>query len=90
MTTGLQGADPEDMRRFAHDLDQAHDRLLALRSELGARITNNLRWEGPDAFVFRHAWQSSYAPVIAKAAAMLGETARTVKAQAAEQEQASR
>lgn len=90
MTQGLQGADPEALRQFARDMDRAGQQLLALKQELGARIANNLQWEGPDAFVFRHAWQSSYAPVIGKAAAMLTDTARALNAQAMGQETASR
>ena len=90
MTTGLYGADPEDLRQFARDLERATTVLLTVRNELGTRITSQLRWEGPDAFVFRHAWQSSYAPVIGQAAAMLEETAHRLTAHAAEQEAASR
>lgn len=90
MSTGLQGADPDGLRQFARDLERAHTMLLAVKAELSARITSQLRWEGPDAFVFRHAWQSSYAPVIAQTAAMLEATARLVAAQAEEQQDASR
>ncbi|MCQ9165646.1 hypothetical protein [Arthrobacter sp. STN4] len=89
MTQALQGADPEALRQFARELDGAGRRLLELKTALGARIAHNLQWEGPDAFVFRHAWQSSYAPVIGKAASMLAETARRLDAQAASQEAAS-
>ena len=89
MSTGLHGSDPDDLRQFARELEQAHRVLLVVRQELSARITSQLRWEGPDAFVFRHAWQSSYAPVIARTAAMLEATARAVTAQAAEQQAAS-
>ncbi|MGO2541420.1 MAG: hypothetical protein ACTH8J_09760 [Specibacter sp.] len=89
MSTGLYGADPEELRQFARELEHANTVLLAVKSQLSARISSNLRWEGPDAFVFRHAWQSSYAPVIGQAAAMLEATAHTLQAQAAEQESAS-
>ncbi len=90
MTPGLQGSDPGALHQLARDMDHAGQRLDELRRELGARIANNLRWEGPDAFFFRHAWQSSYSPVIGKAAAMLTETARRLDAQAAGQDSASR
>ncbi len=89
MSTGFQGADPEDLRRFALDLEHAHDILLTVKNELNTRITSQLRWEGPDAFVFKHAWRSSYAPVILQAATMLEDTAHTLKAQAAAQETTS-
>lgn len=89
MSGSLQGSDPNDLRDFARALEQAQNQLLRTRSELSQRISNNLRWEGPDAFVFRHAWTSSYAPVISQVAAMMADTARTLKAQAAEQEAAS-
>ena len=58
MSTGFQGADPENLRRFALDLEHAHDILLTVKNELNTRITSQLRWEGPDAFVFKHAWRS--------------------------------
>lgn len=90
MTQGLYGADPDALRQLAREMDHAGERLLALKGELGARITSKVQWEGPDAFVFRHAWQSSYAPVMAKAAAMLADTARRLNAQAAEQDSTSR
>lgn len=72
MSTGLYGADPEELRQFARELEHANTVLLAVKSQLSARISSNLRWEGPDAFVFRHAWQSSYAPVLGQAAAIAG------------------
>ncbi|WP_207344550.1 hypothetical protein [Arthrobacter sp. E3] len=90
MSTGLYGADPEELHHFAQDLDRAHTVLLTITQELNARITSRLRWEGPDAFVFRHAWQSSYAPVIAQTAAMLKATEQQVTTQANEQQEASR
>lgn len=89
MSTGLHGSDPEELRAFARELEQAQAVLLRIKSELGQRISSNLRWEGPDAFFFKHAWQSSYSPVIGQTAAMLEQTAAMVKAQAAEQEAAS-
>ncbi|MEO8220874.1 MAG: hypothetical protein ABI563_08825 [Specibacter sp.] len=89
MSTGLNGADPADLRQFAVELEHANTVLLSVKNELSAQINSKLCWEGPDAFVFRHAWQSSYAPVIGKTAALLESTARMVKAQAAGQESAS-
>ena len=89
MSPAFHGADPKELRAFANELDRAQDTLMAVRHELSARINNNLRWEGPDAFVFKHAWQSSYAPVIARTAAELRHTAQLVRAQAAAQESAS-
>lgn len=89
MSTGHLGAAPEDLRQFAVELERAHTVLSTVLNELSARISNNLRWEGPDAFVFRHAWQSSYAPVIVQTAALLESTAHALNVQAAEQESAS-
>lgn len=89
MTYGLQGANLEEMRRLAHDLELASAQLQALRTELNQRISAHLAWEGSDAFVFRHAWQSSYSPVIAKGVAMLTETAQKIRHQAAEQQETS-
>ncbi|MHA7305030.1 hypothetical protein ACX80E_07265 [Arthrobacter sp. TMN-49] len=89
MSTGLHGADPEDLRQFAVELEHATSVLLTVKNDLSAKINNSLRWEGPDAFVFRHAWQSSYAPVIGQTAALFESTAQMVKAHAAEQESAS-
>lgn len=89
MSPAFHGADPEELRAFAAELDHAHQTLMAVRSELNSRIANKLHWEGPDAFVFKHAWQSSYAPVIARTAVELQDTARLVREQAAEQESAS-
>lgn len=89
MQSGLLGADTEDMRRFAKDLDLAANTLNGLRGQLSAKVSHGLQWEGPDAFMFRHAWQSSYAPVIAKSVQMLHETAVKIRSQAAAQEAAS-
>ncbi|GAA4656243.1 hypothetical protein [Arthrobacter cryoconiti] len=89
MTQGLQGSDPDELRRFAYDLNAAAGALMTIRTELGSHISNNLRWEGPDAFMFRHAWQSSYAPVIAKGADMLNDAALHLQFQADQQDTAS-
>lgn len=89
MSPAFHGADPEELRQFARDLDRAHDLLMSVRGELGNRISHKLRWEGPDAFVFKHAWQSSYAPVIGRNAAMLAATAQLIRTEADEQEQSS-
>ena len=89
MSNNLHGGDPNELRDFARDLERARSVLLRINTELSQRISGNLRWEGPDAFVFKHAWRSSYSPVITQTAAMLEETAVLIKAQAAEQESAS-
>lgn len=89
MTHGMQGANLEEMRHLARDLEAASQQLLTIRQELGQRIRHQLAWEGPDAFVFKHAWQSSYAPVMAAGASMLKETAVKLQRQAVEQETAS-
>ena len=89
VSIGLYGADPQELRAFAAELDHARQVLISVRDELGNRITNDLRWEGPDAFVFRHAWQSSYAPVITRTAAQLQDTAQLLRQQAMQQDQAS-
>ncbi|ALE05309.1 hypothetical protein AL755_07225 [Arthrobacter sp. ERGS1:01] len=90
MADGLLGADADALRALARDLEHAQSELLAVRGGLSAHIALKLHWEGPDAFVFRHAWQSSYAPVIGRAATLLGDTARALAAEAAAQETASR
>ncbi|WP_104109026.1 MULTISPECIES: hypothetical protein [unclassified Arthrobacter] len=89
MSSSLHGADPDELREFARALDHAHSELRRINAELSQRISGDLRWEGPDAFVFKHAWRSSYSPVITQTATMLEETSVRVKAQAAEQESAS-
>ena len=89
MSPAIIGADPDELLQLAGELEHAQEALLTVKNQLGSRITSQLRWEGPDAFVFRHAWQSSYSPAIARTAAMLAETARMVRTQAAQQELAS-
>ncbi|MEV8143141.1 hypothetical protein [Specibacter sp. NPDC078709] len=89
MSNNLQGGDPEELRDFARELEHVRSVLVSVNSELSRRISGSLRWEGPDAFVFKHAWRSSYSPVISQTATMLEETAALIKAQAAEQESAS-
>lgn len=89
MGADFHGSDPQELRAFAAELDHAGEVLAGVRRELNHRINGSLRWEGPDAFVFKHVWQSSYAPVIARTAAELEDTARLVREQAGQQEQAS-
>lgn len=89
MTQRRSGADSEELRQFGADLLAAQRRLTAVQNDLSARISSNLRWEGADAFVFRHAWRSSYAPVLGKAASMLADASAQVVAEAAAQDEAS-
>lgn len=89
MSNTLHGGDPDELRDFARELEHVQSVLLGINTELSKRISGHLRWEGPDAFVFKHAWRSSYSPVITQTATMLEETASAIKAQAAEQESAS-
>lgn len=89
MANGLQGANTEQMRQLARDFESASQELVGIRTELSQRISHQLEWEGPDAFVFKHAWQSSYAPVLMRAAAMLAESSACLNHQAAEQDATS-
>lgn len=89
MSPAFFGADTQELLQLARELERTQEALGNVCRELGAKINGRLRWEGPDAFVFRHAWQSSYSPSIAKTAAMLGDTAALIRKQAAEQDAAS-
>ncbi|MGA7205348.1 MAG: hypothetical protein WBX27_12035 [Specibacter sp.] len=82
MTQGVAGADADELRQFARDLQEARRELLALKQDFGTGLGRETSWDGPDAFVFRHAWASSYAPVIGNAADMLGEAARRLMGEA--------
>jgi hypothetical protein len=86
MTQEVPGAEPDELRQFALDLQEAGLSLLAVKNDLGTGLRRALGWDGPDAFVFRHAWASSYAPVIGNAAAMLGDTARELNSEAVQRE----
>ncbi|WP_026554042.1 hypothetical protein [Arthrobacter sp. 35W] len=89
MADNMNGADPGDLRDLASSMIQSAEALAQIRARLSARITEELRWYGPDAFVFRHAWMSSYAPVLGRTSDMLHLAAGRLREQAAEQERTS-
>lgn len=88
MFDGQPGDSPEDLDEFASDLQRAHNQLLVIDQELSEHIGANLSWKGANAFVFKHAWQSSYAPVLRNVATMLEATSTYLLLHADEQEPA--
>ncbi|AJT40539.1 hypothetical protein UM93_01460 [Psychromicrobium lacuslunae] len=85
----MLGADPEELRALAREMSQRADQLREARATLSAKVNGPLQWHGPDAFFFKHAWNSSHAPTLHKAAEMLLEASRRLQQQAQDQQDTS-
>lgn len=84
----MLGADPAQLRALAELLSNSSARLHNTASSLHPAVMN-ARWQGPDANRFRADWASKMRPQLQEASRFLDSTARSILAQAKEQEDAS-
>lgn len=85
---GFHGADVQQLRALAQTMHRSGERLGQLQREMSQLVDGTL-WRGHDAAAFRSDWSTSHRAVLAAAAAQLLSNAKTLAAQADEQDQAS-
>ncbi|WP_438354531.1 hypothetical protein [Microbacterium sp. CJ88] len=85
---GVYGADVAQLRGTATELDRAAERLASISTTLGSAL-ESAPWYGADAASFRSHWSSDYSRRIADGSARLREAARTLRANADDQERTS-
>lgn len=85
---GMQGADVAELRALAQQFDGAAQRLDAGRGAVGHAIQIRA-WFGPAAVQFRHEWDSQHSRSIHVVAERLRDAARTLRANADDQERTS-
>ena len=86
---GAYGADVAQLRELAQRFDQLGDKLDTTRMTVGTQIQISA-WVGPVAVRFRHSWDSEYSRQVSAAARLLRDSARNLRKNADEQDQASR
>lgn len=87
MSGELLGADPEQLRAFAKEVDESATKLKSTSASLSA-IVARTSWTGPDASRFKSSWGSHRATLI-KVSAGLSNIAKLLTNNAAEQDKAS-
>lgn len=85
----VSGADPEQLRALARQLDAAAERLDGTGRSLTALVGNQSSWRGTDADRFRSQWNGQSARVIDTVAQSLRQASDTLRHNAAEQDTAS-
>ncbi|MDJ0312914.1 hypothetical protein [Arthrobacter sp. H35-D1] len=88
MNENMLGADPAQLRELATLFNQSSQKLRRTVAMLHPVILHS-RWQGPDAARMRSDWQGRMRPQLNSAQDLLTTTAKTLVAQAAEQEKAS-
>lgn len=88
MAGNFYGGDVAQLRQLAKDLAAGANRLNVLGQQLSSSIGSGL-WKGRDGDRFRSEWTSSHARLLRSATAGLESAARTLLANADEQEKAS-
>lgn len=83
----MLGADPEQLREFAKELQAAGKNLRHTELTLTS-VVSNIRWNGPDADNFRRAW-SGHKRSIAQIVSGMNDVSASLLRNAQEQEQAS-
>lgn len=86
MTSGFLGADPAILQQLAREMESQAGLIRDTRSALSNVVNSALPWQGPDAFFFRHVWNSSHAPTLAAGAELLSNASRHLLEQAAQQQ----
>ena len=86
--SGIYGADVANLRQLSTQFDQAAERLNANRMTVGNAIQISA-WVGPVAVRFRHQWDSEYSRMVQSAAERLRVAARSLRANADDQESTS-
>ncbi|ALE04498.1 hypothetical protein AL755_02140 (plasmid) [Arthrobacter sp. ERGS1:01] len=87
MPAGMLGADPEQLRAFAKDLQTSAATLDHMAMTLTS-LSGRMRWHGPDAEEFRRSW-SVHRQTIGKVSSGLDAACAELNRNAAEQEKAS-
>jgi uncharacterized protein YukE len=85
----IYGADVQQLRALAEHFESNAEILRSARVKLDSSL-RHVTWLGPASQRFREQWEALNAPRIARAAAMLVDTAAALRRNASEQEQASR
>lgn len=89
MESGFLGADPHALHELARQMETQAGVIRQTRARFNHIVNDALPWQGPDAFFFRHVWNSSYAPTLADGAELLSACSRQLADQAAQQQAAS-
>lgn len=84
----MVGADVAELRHVGSALDRCSQRLVAIRGALTRGLSSS-PWRGGDAQRFRQRWNAQLAPRLTVTADTLAAAARTLAAEADEQERAS-
>jgi AraC-like DNA-binding protein len=84
----LHGADVEQLRQLARQIDTAASQLTSIGGATSALVASG-RWQGPDADSFRSAWNSTHSRLIQSTSSQLSQVAHVVLANALAQEQTS-
>jgi uncharacterized protein YukE len=87
MPAGMLGADPEQLRAFAKDLQTSAATLRHMAMTLTS-LSGRVRWHGPDAEEFRRSW-SVHRQTMGKVSSGLDAASSELNRNAAEQEKAS-
>lgn len=89
MAGGMYGADVAQLRALGDQLDRFADDVERTMRTLGMAVTSTAQWQGPDAATFRQDWSGSHQPRMTSAVLALRSGARSVRANADQQEQTS-
>lgn len=87
---GFYGADVAQLRSLAGVMGKAATTLEMQGMQLSGLVNNTTAWTGSDAQKFKSDWNSSHRPLLLKAAGMLKQGAKQLKANADEQDYASK
>lgn len=89
MAGNFYGGDVAQLRQLARDLAGGANRINLLGQQLGSAISTGAAWKGHDAERFRSDWTSSHLVLLKSAAARLDTAAKSLLANADQQEKAS-
>lgn len=85
---GFWGLQPEEMQRFATQLDESVSELTSLATELDG-LTAEIEWEGPDAAQFRSQTWPTIREGLRSASTTLQQASQDVRRQITQQQTAS-
>ena len=86
---GFQGADTEQLRRLASEMQTRAGRLAELRARLQPLVMDRAAWSGPDAEAFRSEWSGQVAGKLTSTAAKLKADVGDLRRQADDQDRTS-
>lgn len=87
---GFYGADVEQLRLLAQQLERSAQELDGAVRVLGQQVMTTTQWQGRDAEAFRSQWSGSHRVAIGSASGGLRLAAEALRRNAADQETASR